>query len=319
MASSRSNAANPSIPKKTTGRSVAELKVTTARRPRASNEVRAAGPPVLPGEDAKAYRGRLAAWTGDLGPRNEIETYLVERAVALSWQLDRVDRIQLAQLTQITGGFDPDQASCDLLGGSTVHAFDGSDVGGRLRDYQLACGQALFRTLDAFTSVRGLGDKAGTCTPASPTAAVVGEPASGVVVAPTVAVAPNPAPELATPARPVEADGAPDDSDGLGASHLPARRRSAGRRLIGGPPWTGSGGPQSTGSAACSAKARPIRRSDRQPEATPNPPDARRRVGGYAVPLDPEYTVTCADRIPVRLRRDAAAIRGALSAAYPSS
>jgi hypothetical protein len=39
--------------------------------------------PVLPGEDAQAYQGRLDAWTARLRPRNPIEQSLVE--VAPRW------------------------------------------------------------------------------------------------------------------------------------------------------------------------------------------------------------------------------------------
>jgi hypothetical protein len=317
MASSRSLIAELSTPERT-GRTIAELKVAATPRPRPFRKARTTGPPVLPGENARAYRGRLAKWTGTLGPRNDVESYLVERAVALSWQLDRVDRVQLAQLTRIATRLDPDQASRDAIGGPTILAFDDSVVGGRLRDYQLACGQALFRTLDAFATLRGIGEGAAASAAASPTPTIVSDPAPAVIVARPVAVAPRSATEPSVRIRPDEMNGTTDESDGAGGSPRPARRRPAVRRLRGGPSWTGSGGPESTGSAACSARSRPIRRSDRQPDATPNPPDARRRVGGYNVPLDPALTVSCADRIPVRLRRDAAATRRAQAAAFPA-
>jgi hypothetical protein len=56
---------------------------------------------VLPGEDPEAFRGRLDAWTENLAPRDEVEQYLVERAVQVSWQLDRADRADVARLTRI--------------------------------------------------------------------------------------------------------------------------------------------------------------------------------------------------------------------------
>src|SRR5205823_11537831 len=34
--------------------------------------------PVLPGEDAEAYRARIDAWTADFRPRNEFEQFLIE-------------------------------------------------------------------------------------------------------------------------------------------------------------------------------------------------------------------------------------------------
>jgi hypothetical protein len=243
----------------------------------------------------------------------------VERAVALSWQLDRVDRVQLVQLSRIANRLDPDQASRDDIGGPTILAFDDSDVGGRLRDYQLACGQALFRTLGAFASLRGIGAGSGTCDAASPTATIVSDPAPGVIAARPIAVTLKPGTDPAVRILSDATEGAIGETDRAGASPVPARRRPAARRLRGGPPWTGSSGPQSSGSAACSARSRPIRRSDRQPDATANPADSCRRVGGYAVPHGPAFTVSCADRIPVRLRRDAAAIRRALAAEFPSS
>ena len=54
--------------------------------------------PVLPGEDGGAFRARLDAWTVSLEPRDDLERYLVERAVNVSWQLDRADRAWAARL-----------------------------------------------------------------------------------------------------------------------------------------------------------------------------------------------------------------------------
>src|SRR6516225_3582643 len=47
---------------------------------------------VLPGEDPVAYQARLDAWTADLAPTDDVEQFLVGRAVQLSWQLQRADR-----------------------------------------------------------------------------------------------------------------------------------------------------------------------------------------------------------------------------------
>jgi hypothetical protein len=55
--------------------------------------------PVLPGEDAGAFQGRIDAWKDELRPRNEAEKYLAERAAWLSWQLDRDERARVARLT----------------------------------------------------------------------------------------------------------------------------------------------------------------------------------------------------------------------------
>ncbi len=46
---------------------------------------------ILPGEDAEAFQARANAWTDDLKPRNDVEQYLVDRAVQASWQLDRIE------------------------------------------------------------------------------------------------------------------------------------------------------------------------------------------------------------------------------------
>src|SRR5437762_3060904 len=57
--------------------------------------------PVLPGEDAQQYQGRLEAWSADLQPRNDVEHGLVERAVTITWQLDRAERAETARLATI--------------------------------------------------------------------------------------------------------------------------------------------------------------------------------------------------------------------------
>src|SRR5215469_9295231 len=57
--------------------------------------------PVLPGEDAQQYQGRLDAWIADLQPTNDLEQSLVERAVTITWQLDRAERAEAARLSSI--------------------------------------------------------------------------------------------------------------------------------------------------------------------------------------------------------------------------
>ena len=54
---------------------------------------------VLPGEDAEALQHRLDAWSEALLPQDDLEQYLVERAVRISWQIDRADRAEVARLT----------------------------------------------------------------------------------------------------------------------------------------------------------------------------------------------------------------------------
>ena len=46
---------------------------------------------VLPHEDSQAYDERRKAWTSELCPDGQVGAYLAERAVRISWQLDRAD------------------------------------------------------------------------------------------------------------------------------------------------------------------------------------------------------------------------------------
>lgn len=313
----------------------AEVGPGAARRSRPLKAGRRAGPPVLAGEDARAYRGRLKAWTGSLSPRNAVELYLVERAVVLSWQLDRVDRAQLMHLEQAPSPARPvDVASPHPSG------FDESDRGERLRRHQLACGRALFRTLRAFSRLRSLGQVAGSDPTAAPDAGLsvagdhptatllsgVDSPPSSPAGAPVDSGAPLAAivAGIRTPgadtaglpipgplagaegarARPL--DGPDDDRD---SAEVPTRRR-AGRRIRQAS-WAGPG--SSRGARSC-----PGRREAAEPDDLPARSEPRRRVGGYAVPMDPSVPVACADRIPVRLRREAAGTRRARAASCPS-
>ena len=52
---------------------------------------------ILPGEDPVALQARMDAWTNDLKPADEVERFLVHRAVQLSWQLERADRALAAR------------------------------------------------------------------------------------------------------------------------------------------------------------------------------------------------------------------------------
>ena len=54
--------------------------------------------PILPGEDPLARQARLDAWTDQLEPRDDVERFLVGRAVNLSWQLERAERARAARL-----------------------------------------------------------------------------------------------------------------------------------------------------------------------------------------------------------------------------
>src|SRR4051812_4078027 len=53
---------------------------------------------VLPHEDGEAYRRRVEAWSRELDAPGELGAYLAERAVRLSWQLDRADAHELKRL-----------------------------------------------------------------------------------------------------------------------------------------------------------------------------------------------------------------------------
>src|SRR5260370_26553653 len=55
---------------------------------------------VLPHEDEQAYLHRLEAWTNELKPPDDVGQYLVNRAVKISWQLDRADMFEQAHLAQ---------------------------------------------------------------------------------------------------------------------------------------------------------------------------------------------------------------------------
>ncbi len=73
---------------------------------------------VLPHEDAQAYQDRLETWTADLGARTDMEAYLVERMVKISWQLDRADLHEQARLVeriQKQRGVPTEGTSVDLL------------------------------------------------------------------------------------------------------------------------------------------------------------------------------------------------------------
>ena len=54
--------------------------------------------PILPGEDPAVYQDRLETWVDKFAPRDAVEHYLVERAVHVSWQLDRANRAEVARL-----------------------------------------------------------------------------------------------------------------------------------------------------------------------------------------------------------------------------
>jgi hypothetical protein len=68
---------------------------------------------VLPGEDPAAFQARRDSWTARLQPRDDFETFLVERVVQVSWQLDRVDRAQAARLDDRARAAASDRATAE--------------------------------------------------------------------------------------------------------------------------------------------------------------------------------------------------------------
>src|SRR5262249_44074618 len=54
--------------------------------------------PILPGEDPEEHRRRHDDWVEKFVPRDAVELFLVERAVHVSWQLERADRAAVARL-----------------------------------------------------------------------------------------------------------------------------------------------------------------------------------------------------------------------------
>jgi hypothetical protein len=132
----------------------------------------------LPGEDSDALKGRIDAWTADLKPRNPLERDLIERAARVSWQLERVERAQVARLTanilKATSGEDPPGeahrqcAERDAASAVDQLAFDDSRKGELLRKYEASCSRTLFRTIDMLYKVRRASN-AGKLVPAAVT------------------------------------------------------------------------------------------------------------------------------------------------------
>jgi hypothetical protein len=59
--------------------------------------------PILPGEDPEVFQHRRDAWVDKFQPADDVELYLVETAVKASWQLDRAQRAEVAQLVEEIG------------------------------------------------------------------------------------------------------------------------------------------------------------------------------------------------------------------------
>jgi hypothetical protein len=314
--------------KKRAGRGWTVLK---ARRPEPTSEFLAA-----PGEDAGAYRDRLIAWTGDLGPRNRVELYLVEQAVRLSWQLDRADRAGSSLLSESTR-LVRDPASADAT--IRIGRLDSveSESGDCLRRHQLACGRMLLRTLETLVGLRqawGAAESDGVVA----SLRLADDPPGGKQTDPIrsgdesieAAAATDRAPSGGSP-RPIRDESespaalcdardvlvAAADPPDLPGRARPSMRRRAPKRRARQTDWQVSSGPGTRGPDS-DPKVTTARREPRSPEASSDRSEARRRVGGYAVPLDPSVPVSFADRIPVRLRRQSAAARPSRAASFPA-
>ncbi len=297
---------------------------------------RTSEPSVGLAEDTEAYGDRLNAWTGDLGPRNRVELYLVEHAVRLSWQLDRADRAGLLLVSEATrGAWGPALAE-------TATRMDhpgsvGSESGERLRRHQLACSRMLLRTLETLVGLRRALGAAGS-EQAIASARLANDPPGGDLVDPvrsgdgaieevatTDRVPPGGSPRpivdgSESPAPlPGPADRLPEAADSAdpSGSARPRMRRRVPRRWTRQADRSASSRPGTWGPTS-DPKGTTPRRETQPPEAASDRPEARRRVGGYAVPLDPSVPVSIADRIPVRLRRQAAATRLSRAASFPS-
>jgi hypothetical protein len=346
----------------------------TRTAPRGGRRGKSSGLPVLLGEEPEAYRDRLMAWTGDLGPRNQVELYLVERAVKLSWELDCADRALSVCSGEATG-----RLSGAASGDGTIRAdrgaFEDSDRVERLRRHQRSCGRLLLRTLDVIAGLRESGAARGSDPGVSslrladdrPRAMTTdrvrpGDPSLGQAAA-TDRVAPAGSPSPTEPAAAGSAAGSsiaeaatlmdalaatspiegpppgrtrrecdtptalPDRCDepreAANPGDAPRRTRPSSRlgiprRRAHQPDWPASRRP-GTGDSALDPKATPDRRGAETPEASASRAEARRRVGGYAVPLDPTIPVSCADRIPVRLRRQATGARACAVGSSPTA
>jgi hypothetical protein len=94
-----------------------------------------------------------------LGPHDDVELYLVKRAVALSWELDRADRAPRPRPRRGSPG-DSDDGPVDTM--ATVHrpSLDAGASAGWLQPQRLAWTQALLGTLDLFVRLRQVGGSA---------------------------------------------------------------------------------------------------------------------------------------------------------------
>jgi hypothetical protein len=279
-----------------------------------------AGVAVVTGEDTATFRDRLLAWTGDLGPRDDVEHYLVRLAVALSCAFDRFDAAPRSRAVGGISGGDPHPAADDATVGVGPPSISADKLGERVRAHQLTCATALVGTLDAFIRLRQLGGSGSTASAAPGEAP---RPAAGPVAARSTSAA-GPSEEAraeeAEPARTCEPQvvrDVPGSEEPSSPDRPPIRHRIGRRRRQ--PEWPASDGPANKDSSGSGDKCDPAARSTREVEGSWSVGDSRRRVGGYLVPLDPSTPASRADRVPIRLRRHESGVRYARAAAPSSS
>src|SRR5262249_8703981 len=75
---------------------------------------------VLPHEDPDAFLQRMAAWKASYQPQDDIEDYLVDRAVTASWLLDRSDHITTAHIASHIRNAAPQQTPQQLGAGAAL-------------------------------------------------------------------------------------------------------------------------------------------------------------------------------------------------------
>ncbi len=77
------------------------------------------GAAVLPGESQEAYDERLERWMGDHGPENDSQRFQIQRAVELSFKIERGDRVEealaLDQMKRVVDAAKGSQAEVEQL------------------------------------------------------------------------------------------------------------------------------------------------------------------------------------------------------------
>ena len=118
IAANKRNARRSTGPKTEAGKARARMNARKHGR-RAKIEA-----PVLPQEDPAELEARIRRWVEDLRPGDDVERALAERAAKTSFELDRLERCEIAQLTvrvrkaqaQVQGDDETADQVCDLGG-----------------------------------------------------------------------------------------------------------------------------------------------------------------------------------------------------------